>query len=328
LGEGGRYIPICRSGNFIGIGFGEIPNLSSWESRDYHDDATWPAFKDFFANHFEATSPVQLGIQAAQVWKFVLEFMPGDLIAVPNTPEESVLIGEVTSGYHFVTNPTDGCHYQHRREAKWIDELPRTDVSEPLKTSLRSFLTVFSIKKHREEMEVLSGNEAAPHEEVVVTGADLTAKIVDRLYHMDAGRFEDLVANLLQTFGFDTVPTGRTGDGGIDVIGSLDAYGLAAVSLHVQVKRRRGKASAGEIRDLRGTLGQGDQGVFFSLGGFTPQAAQEAEAPGRPAVRTISGAALADMILSRYDHLSEEFKTFLGLEKRDLPISEKFMMRT
>ena len=63
--------------------------------------------------------------------------------------------------------------------------------------------------------------------------------------------------------GFNTRGHGPGPDGGVDLIATKDPLGLDEPRIKVQVKARQGATAASDVRQLRGTLGQGEKGCSF-----------------------------------------------------------------
>lgn len=78
-------------------------------------------------------------------------------------------------------------------------------------------------------------------------------------------RLEELVASVFSDFGFQAVVTGKSGDGGIDVV-LHDGRDRVAV----QVKRYKGSLEVGQIREFVGAMVLGDvtKGVFVTTSRF------------------------------------------------------------
>jgi restriction system protein len=71
---------------------------------------------------------------------------------------------------------------------------------------------------------------------------------------MPPDNFERLAQRLLREADFDSVNvTGKSGDGGIDVLG-VYRLGLVSFPVFVQCKRYRGSVRAGAVRDFRGAM--------------------------------------------------------------------------
>jgi restriction system protein len=96
---------------------------------------------------------------------------------------------------------------------------------------------------------------------------------------------------------FDSVNvTGKSGDGGIDVLG-VYRLGLVSFPVFVQCKRYRGSVGASAVRDFRGAMaGRGDKGLLITTGTFTGDAKSEATRDGAPPVDLIDGDRLCDLL--------------------------------
>ncbi|MEX2552771.1 MAG: Mrr restriction system protein, partial [Actinomycetota bacterium] len=131
-------------------------------------------------------------------------------------------------------------------------------------------------------------------EDVVTSWKD---QLVVRLLQLPPAGFERLAQRVLREAGFVNVEvTGRTGDGGIDGVGT---YRLSLVSFPVffQCKRYKGSITAGTVRDFRGAMvGRGEKGLLITTGSFTRDAQREATRDGAPPVELIDGDRLCDLL--------------------------------
>ncbi len=145
----------------------------------------------------------------------------------------------------------------------------------------------------------------------------LYALVLDRVLELDADEFEILVAELLNTLGFEAEKTGRTGDGGVDVEGTLTVHGFASVDLRVQVKRYKVTSSIGPkaIEEFRAAVPDKAQGAFVTTSGYTEKARQEAEREGFKRIGLIDGGQLIDILAEEYDRLPQEVREKLGLRR-------------
>ena len=331
LGEGGKYVDLGRRGNYIAIGFrgegSELPDLSEWASKA-HAATWWEELKDFYKAYHLTDSPMQIAINAGQVRNFAVEMSPGDLALVPDSARRVVCVAEISGGYEYVPSPTDGCPYVHRRIVAWLREVDRSKLPEKLKTSLGALQTIFSLDKHSDAIEaLLGGKPPSPLPEVTVTDDELVKALIDRLLEMGPSDFETFVGHVFTLAGFSTIVTQPAGDKGVDVIGTLNAEGLAEISLKIQVKRIKANIGIGEILGLRGTLEQEEQGVLVTLGSFTKQAVEETEHPRKKPIRLLDGEALVDLVLRHYDELDPKYRQYLQIERRDVPLREQFVTK-
>lgn len=114
-------------------------------------------------------------------------------------------------------------------------------------------------------------------------------------------QFERLTQRVFREASFDSVKvTGRTGDQGIDGVGTY-RLGLLSFPVYFQCKRYKGSVGAGEVRDFRGALqGRGEKGILLSTGAFTAAAKNEAQRDGATPIDLIDGDQLCDL-LKEYD---------------------------
>jgi len=121
----------------------------------------------------------------------------------------------------------------------------------------------------------------------------------ERITSMPPELFEKLIGSLLEKLGFQegTVRvTGRSGDGGIDVIGVMNIEDITELEVAVQVKRISRNVPPEKIRALRGALMPNQRGIFITTSKFTSQAEQEACAAGKVPISLVDGEQLLDLL--------------------------------
>lgn len=170
--------------------------------------------------------------------------------------------------------------YTRRRAAQTDRKRPRADeVTSPSITNSRA--------------------ENATTDDVDDAVADWRDELLEALMSMAPDAFERLAQRLLREAGFTSATvTGRSGDGGIDGLGT---YRLSLLSFPVffQCKRYRGSVGSGAVRDFRGAMaGRGDKGLLISTGTFTGEAKMESTRDGAPPVDLIDGSRLCDLLKS------------------------------
>lgn len=328
LGEGGRYLPQGRRGNFIAIGWNELGDLS-WlvgmtSDSDKELNKARIKLAERFAEVYVGDSAVKKGINIGQIFKFVGGISQDDVVLVPDSSARKVHIASVSSAYQYAKGQHDDCPYLHRHSVVWIKQVNRDSLPPKLRFSMGSLLTVFSLDRHRGEIDaVLTGTPVRPREHEI-TGAKLTSAILDRLYEMEPRVFEHFLANLLQVVGFEASTTQLVGDKGIDVVGSLNAEGLARIDLRVQAKKKRGSIGIDEVLKIRGALAGEEQGAIITTSKFTKQALQEAQAPKKSPIAVLEGSDLVGLILEHYNEIDPEYQEFLGLKKKQVPLTDVF----
>jgi restriction system protein len=133
------------------------------------------------------------------------------------------------------------------------------------------------------------GGKGLPHR-IEQHNAEVRRAVRERLHAMAPAEFEALIGQLLVAIGFaDVSVTTYSGDGGIDVRGTLVVGDVIRTRMAVQVKRWRQNVQAPTVQQVRGSLGAHEQGLIITTGGFTSGARDEAELPDRDPVALMDG---------------------------------------
>ncbi|EDQ34067.1 hypothetical protein HPDFL43_06420 [Hoeflea phototrophica DFL-43] len=117
--------------------------------------------------------------------------------------------------------------------------------------------------------------------------------------------------------GYTARVTQKSGDGGVDVIAHLDALGFQPPIIRIQRKRTTSQHGIGEVNQLLGTLGEGEFGLFVSLGPIS-RAAKGLER-NRSKLRLTDSEAFVDMILENYGKLSPRYRAIVPLKQIYVP---------
>ena len=114
--------------------------------------------------------------------------------------------------------------------------------------------------------------------------------------------------------------TGKSGDGGIDGVGTLQVNPLVSFKILFQCKRYANTVSPSQVRDFRGAMaGRADKGIIITTGTFTAEARREASRDGVPPIELLDGEKLIDMLeklelglkpVTTYEIEHEFFKDF------------------
>ncbi len=131
-----------------------------------------------------------------------------------------------------------------------------------------------------------------------VDDLDWPEQLLNQLMSLSPSGFEQLAASLLRSAGFDDVDvTGRSGDGGIDGIGTYRPSGLISFRTAFQCKRYQGSVGSAAVREFRGSFaGRSDRGIIVTTGSFTSGAQAEAARDGVGPIDLIDGEALCDLL--------------------------------
>ncbi len=110
--------------------------------------------------------------------------------------------------------------------------------------------------------------------------------------------FEELIFRLLAEMGFEDIEvTKRSGDGGIDVRGTLVVGDVIRTKMAVQVKRWRNRVQAPVVQQVRGALGTHEQGLIITTSGFSHGARNEAARGDAVPVALMDGDQLLDLLV-------------------------------
>ena len=122
--------------------------------------------------------------------------------------------------------------------------------------------------------------------------------LLDIVKKMEAPAFERLARLLLLKLGFSHVDVvGRSGDGGIDLLGLVRVNNVLSFRVLAQCKRYKETVGPGEVRNFRGAMqGRTDKGIFITSGRYTREARNEASRDGVPAIDLVDGEALAKLL--------------------------------
>jgi restriction system protein len=313
VGEGSRYAETARGGGFVAIGWSNLGDLTSVNSTDQLRSAFFKAYPEY--------SKQQLAANVGQVARFLLTMQDGDTLLMP-LGNGKYAVGRA-GRYIYESVPSDGCPYKHRRFVDWeLQNLSKADMSTNLTYALGSTLTVFSLAKYAEEIDALRAG-------LVFSPAEKPQKVRDlvlaALLELDGKEFEEFISHLLEVVGFQAEATQYSRDKGIDVMGTLDAEGLADINLRVQAKRIRSVVSRKDVAALRGDLEQDQLGCFITTSTFSPDAEEAATSPNKKPIKLIDGNGLAAIILKTFDGIDESYKARFGIRRRrDYNIDDQF----
>lgn len=121
--------------------------------------------------------------------------------------------------------------------------------------------------------------------------------LLDRARSASPEDFERLVSELLAAMGFEEVDvTSASGDGGIDVRGTLVVGDTVRIRMAVQAKRWKANVQAPEVQRVRGSLGAHEQGLIVTTSDFSRGARDEATRPDAAPVALMNGEQFATLL--------------------------------
>lgn len=306
----GTYTEHFLKGGYAAIGWLHRSDLSGVKSKE----ALYPLYKK---EHPEDTSNIVIGQQVGQISRFLFDIRPGDYVVTPAADTQWLHYGimEDDPSYYFDAG-SDGCRFNHRRRVKWSKErINRTVFSVPLQNTLRSSLTVFYVSQ-KDEFFAAIGKQGLVSPVANKPAVDPHEFVLNQVLELDPKEFEILVKHLLEALGFEAEHTGKTGDGGVDVRGTLDVDNFAKIKVYAQAKRYRlgTKIAAKVVRQLRQTIPNGAQGAFITTADYQADAREVADEAGFPRIGLINGRQLVDLLIKHWGDIPQEFKDKLGLK--------------
>ncbi|MFC1865126.1 HTH domain-containing protein [Chloroflexota bacterium] len=124
--------------------------------------------------------------------------------------------------------------------------------------------------------------------------------LMNRLLSMTSVAFEELISQLLAEMGFEMVEVTKvSGDGGIDVRGTLVVSEVVRLKMAVQVKKWKPKTHvlAPVVQQVRGSLGTHEQGLIITTSDFSKGAIEEAVRSDAVPVALMNGEQLALLLM-------------------------------
>lgn len=308
--------------NVVGVGWAKIGDLSKIKpDRE--------AFKAKVAEAYPDAKPGAIPTNAGQLYRFVHEMKPGDIVLYPSRRDRQIHFARVEGPYRYEprkdARQDEG--YPHPRSVKWVLAMPRTQFSQGALYELGSAMSLFQIKTYAEEfLSALEGKVIAPParedpsasevaEDIEETTRDF---ILKRLAQELKGHpLAEFVAHVLQAMGYRTRISPEGPDSGIDVIAHKDELGFEPPIVKVQVKSGEGSIGDPVVSALYGKVSAGEFGLLVTLGTFTNQARNFARSKSN--LRLIDGEELVSLIYQHYEQFDSRYKGLLPLKRVYVP---------
>ena len=122
----------------------------------------------------------------------------------------------------------------------------------------------------------------------------------ERVLTMKPDEFEELISQLLAEMGFEMVEVTKfSGDGGIDVRGTLVVGDVIRIKMAVQVKKWKLKnnVQAPVVQQVRGSLGAHEQGLIITSSDFSKGAVKEAAQADKTPIALMNGEQLVLLLM-------------------------------
>lgn len=309
---------------YVAIGWHEVGDIRNIENGR---EGLKEALLRLVPGETEGAAPVH----ACVLFRFAHEMQTNDIVVYPSKHDRMVNIGRFLGGPEHIEDDPD--EYPNRRPVEWLGHYPRSDFSQSALNEIGSAITLFRVKRHKDEFLAKVGliattapdadEEAADDETATISvsqqAEETTADFVVRRIKasLSGHQFEEFVAHVLECMGYTARVTQKSGDGGVDVIAHMDALGFQPPIVKVQCKRQTSQIGGPDVNQLLGTLGEGEYGLFVCLGSFSRQATELER--NRSKVRLVDGEGFVEMVLDNYPNLSPRYRSIIPLKNIYVP---------
>ena len=285
------------------------------------------SFKALYSKVFPEAKPGGIAPSAGQLFRFLYEMKPGDLVLFPSKADRQIHYALVKGPYKY--DPNTEPAYPHQRAVEWIGAFPRTRFSQGALYEIGSAMSLFQVKNYADEYRLALDKKsptAAPSPEAEGAAAPDATEIeqVTRDFvlkklsqELKGHPFSEFVAHLLELLGYRTRVSSEGADGGIDIIAHKDELGFEPPIVKVQVKSGDGNIGDPAVSALYGKVVANEFGLLVTLGSFTNQA--KSFAKGKSNLRLIDGDELIDLLFRHYERLDARYKGLLPLRRVWVP---------
>lgn len=261
---------------------------------------------------------------ASQVWRFVNEIAVGDSVITYSPTNRVYLIG-VISGKVAFREDWEGYGPSLVIPVDWQPkEIQRDALKQSSKNSLGSTLTIFQVPQSvsSDVVAVMAGAaeliSKMDIEDVVEDPlADIEVQAIERVKdlvnQLDWDEMQHLVAGILRAMGYKTQVSPHGPDRGKDIVASPDGFGFENPRIVVEVKHRSGQMGSAQLRSFLGGRHAQDRGLYVSTGGFSKEAAYEADRASIP-VSLWSLDNVVRALMENYDKTDAETKRLVPLK--------------
>lgn len=303
---------------FVALGWPDMGDLGSISpTRD--------SFRTQVAEVYPNVKPGVVPNNAGQLYRFVVEMKVDDLVAYATREGRLVHIGRVSGPYRY--DPTMEPSHPNVRPVEWLRTLPRSSFTQGALYELGAAMSFFQIKTYADEFRIAASGSLAPEvitrddtvtqvaADIEQTTKDYVLKILDK--DLKGHPFAELFAHLLNAMGWRTRVSPPGPDQGVDIIAHRDELGLEPPRIKVQAKSGTGSIGDPVVKQLYGSVGDGEYGMVVTTSFFTPQAKMFANQ--KTNLRLIDGDELLDLIFEHYHKFEARYKGLLPLKRVYVP---------
>lgn len=307
--------------NVVALGWDQMGDLAAIGSNR-------ELFKAKYLDVYPDSKPGAVPLNAGQLFRFIHEMKPDDVVVYPSKRDRLIHIGIVQGEYKH--NPNLDPRFPHARSVRWVKAVPRTSFTQGALYEIGSAMSLFQIKTYVDEFLAALAGDIRPIEQTeiedetvayVVADIEQTTRdfVIKRLAQQLKGHpFAHFVAHLLEKVGYRTRVSAEGPDGGIDIIAHKDELGFEPPIIKVQVKSiENGSVGDPEVSSLYGKIGNDEFGLFVTLGTFSKRAISFAGSKSN--LRLIDGDELVDLVFQHYNDFDSKYKGLLPLRRVYIP---------
>lgn len=153
LGKKSIYADEAYKGNFIGADW--LPDIDLTDKVDEYWRDFNKKFIPIYLDHNPEKTKIAAGLACGMLHAFGKGLSIGDIVLCPNGRNQ-YYVGEIASDYQYVKDQI----LPHRRTVNWFNKpIIREDMSDDLKNSAASMVTVGNISKYSTEIDSLISGE-------------------------------------------------------------------------------------------------------------------------------------------------------------------------
>lgn len=299
------------------IGWDQLGDLSTTKNRS--------ELKKLLETHYPDEKVNTRRNWESQLWQFINEIKPGDLIALPLKHRAAIVFGEVTGPYQYSSKNPDGTKHTHAIK-NWV-ELPRNKFDQDMLYSLGAASTVCSIHRNNAEERIraiLGGRIPAQVVEDIPSieeEVDLEQVASDEITEFITRKFKGhglarLTAAVLEAQGYKVKVSPEGADGGVDILAGAGPLGFDQPRMVVQVKSGDAPVDVKVFRELHGVLNTygAETGLLVAWNGYRGVLEKEA-ANLYFKIRLWDAGDLVQMVLENYEKMPASIQTELPLKQ-------------
>ncbi len=160
IGEANKYADFAYENNLIAIGWNEIGKDLDRSKKLSRKDFLVKLEPDMAERYKDKPKNTRSAI-IGQLFRFHSLMEIGDVVLVPKTQEGKIYAGIIDGDYFYQQETNGECNYCHRRKVKWSRIINMEDISQELRKSMGTMMTIFSLGNHAQEIELLLNEDIA-----------------------------------------------------------------------------------------------------------------------------------------------------------------------